>query len=65
MGSGLGRYDLLTPNLDSVKPEADMTALMKRVRYSQIMDPFIASSTPQANSADRGMPTKTSTGLLP
>ena len=39
MGSGLGRYDLLNFEIDSVESEEDMAALMKKVRYSQILDP--------------------------
>ena len=40
IGSGTGRYDLLVSGIDSVKNENDMTAFMKRVRYSQILEPY-------------------------
>ena len=40
IGSGTGRYELLQSEIDSVKNEDDMTMLMKKVRYSQILDPY-------------------------
>ena len=54
MGAGLGRYDLLTSNIDSVKTEADMTALMKRVRYSQILDPYNCEFDPTSEFCGYG-----------
>ena len=40
LGSGAGRYALLESEIESVKTDDDMTALMKKVRYSQILDPY-------------------------
>ncbi len=40
IGSGTGRYELLTSEIGSVKNEDDMTELMKKVRYSQLLDPY-------------------------
>ena len=37
---GVGRYNLLMENIDSVKSEEDMFNLMKRVSYSQVYDPY-------------------------
>ena len=40
MGNGKGRYNVLKAGIDSVQSEEDMTALIKQVRYSQILDPY-------------------------
>ena len=40
IGSGIGRYELLESEIGSVTSEEDMTELMKKVRYSQILDPY-------------------------
>ncbi len=40
LGTGLGRYELLNSEIGQVKTADDMTALMKKVRYSQILDPY-------------------------
>ena len=40
LGTGLGRYELLASEIAQVKTADDMTALMKKVRYSQILDPY-------------------------
>ncbi len=40
IGSGIGRYALLESEIGAVESEDDMMALMKKVRYSQVRDPY-------------------------
>ncbi len=40
LGTGLGRYALLRSEIEQVKTQDDVTALMKKVRYSQVLDPY-------------------------
>ena len=40
LGTGSGRYELLRSEIGSVKTADDMTALIKKVRYSQVLDPY-------------------------
>ena len=46
LGTGLGRYELLRSEIAQVKTADDMTALMKKVRYSQILDPYKCAFDP-------------------
>ena len=46
MGTGLGRYELLRSEIDSVKTADDVTELMKKVRYTQILDPYNCAFDP-------------------
>lgn len=54
MGSGIGRYDLLTSSIDEVKSESDMTSLMKKVRYSQMLDPYNCPFDPTSEMCGHG-----------
>ncbi len=40
LGTGLGRYELLRSEIGEVKTQDDVTNLIKKVRYSQILDPY-------------------------
>ncbi len=40
IGDGNGRYNLLISEIDAVESELDMASLIKKVRYSQILDPY-------------------------
>ncbi len=40
IGAGVGRYELLESEIDTVKTEDDMTALIKKVRCTQVLDPY-------------------------
>ena len=46
MGTGLGRYELLRSEIEQVKNADDVTELMKKVRYSQILDPYNCAFDP-------------------
>ena len=46
LGTGLGRYELLRSEINQVNTADDMTALMKRVRYTQILDPANCAFNP-------------------
>ena len=54
IGSGIGRYELLESEIESVKNEDDMTALMKKVRYSQILDPYNCLFDPRSEFSGVG-----------
>lgn len=45
-GAGLGRYDLLEENISSVNSESDMQNLIKKVRYTQMMNPYNSQFDP-------------------
>ena len=46
LGTGLGRYELLRSKIGQVKTADDMTELMKKVRYTQILDPYNCAFDP-------------------
>ncbi len=46
LGTGLGRYELLSSQIPQVKTQDDVTDLMKKVRYSQILDPYNCAFDP-------------------
>ncbi len=48
IGSGFGRYDLLTSEIGSVQSEDDMTSLIKKVRYSQLLSPYTCLFDPRS-----------------
>ncbi len=52
IGAGLGRYELLTDEIDSVESEDDMTSLIKKVRYTQLMDPYNSLFDPRSEWSD-------------
>ena len=54
IGTGLGRYDYLQEHIDSVKSEEDMKSLIKKVRYSQILDPYNCPFDPTSESCGYG-----------
>lgn len=54
LGSGTGRYDLLQSEIGSVKTEDDMTALMKKVRYTQKADPYNSLFDPRSEVCGQG-----------
>ena len=54
IGSGLGRYALLQSGIGSVNTEKDMTELMKKVRYSQLLDPYNCQFDPRSESCGEG-----------
>ncbi len=54
IGSGLGRYELLQSEIDSVKTPDDMTELIKKVRYSQLLDPYNCCFDPRSEACGAG-----------
>ncbi len=40
IGDGIGRYNLLCSEIDTVESEDDMATLIRKVRYTQILDPY-------------------------
>ncbi len=54
IGSGIGRYELLESEIGSVKSDEDMTALMKKVRYSQMLDPYNCLFDPRSEFSGVG-----------
>ncbi len=46
LGSGFGRYDTVMNGWDAVDSENDMSRLMKKVRYLQILDPDTCEFNP-------------------
>ncbi len=40
IGDGIGRYNLLCSEIDKVESEEDMAALIRKVRYTQTLDPY-------------------------
>ncbi len=64
IGSGLGRYELLQSQIDSVKTADDMTELMKKVRYSQTLDPYNCPFDPRTESCGEGEEFKELGGML-
>ncbi len=64
IGSGIGRYDLLESGIGSVKSEDDMTALIKKVRYTQILDPYNCPFDPRSESSGVGEEFKDLGGML-
>ena len=54
IGSGIGRYELLQSQIDSVKTVDDMAELIKKVRYSQILDPYNCLFDPRTESCGEG-----------
>ena len=64
IGSGVGRYNLLESGIDSVKNEDDMTALIKNVRYSQMLDPYNCPFDPRSEAGGVGEKYKAIGGML-
>ena len=64
IGSGIGRYALLESEIESVKSEDDMTALMKKVRYSQILDPYNCLFDPRSEYSGAGEQYEALGGML-
>ena len=62
VGNGVGRYDLLESEIGSVKTADDMTALIKKVRYSQVLDPYSCPFDPRSEWC--GIEAEESDGLL-
>ncbi len=54
IGNGTGRYDLLQAQIGSVKSEADMTELMKKVRYTLTYDPYNCPFDPCSEQSGEG-----------
>ncbi len=54
IGCGIGRYEFLESEIGSVKSADDMTALMKKVRYSQIRDPYNCPFDPRSEFSGTG-----------
>ncbi len=54
LGAGTGRYELLQSEIDSVKTDDDMTALMKKVRYTQKYDPYNSLFDPRSEICGQG-----------
>ena len=54
MGDGMGRYNLLRSEIDSVESEEDMASLIRKVRYSQILDPYNCLFDPCGESTGFG-----------
>ncbi len=54
IGVGVGRYELLRSQIDSVKTDDDMTALVKKVRYSQKYDPYNSLFDPRSEICGQG-----------
>ena len=64
IGSGTGRYELLESEIESVQSEDDMTALMKKVRYSQIRDPYNCLFDPRSEYSGVGEKYESVGGML-
>ena len=64
IGSGVGRYNLLESGIDSVKNEDDMTALIKKVRYSQMLDPYNCPFDPRSEAGGVGEKYEAIGGML-
>ena len=64
IGNGVGRYELLESEIESVKTEDDMTALMKKVRYSQICDPYNCLFDPRSEYSGTGEKYESVGGIL-
>ena len=64
IGNGTGRYELLTSEIGSVKNEDDMTALMKKVRYSQMLDPYNCLFDPRSEVSGTGEQYEAFGGML-
>lgn len=64
IGSGTGRYELLKSEIDSVKNVDDMATLMKKVRYSQIDDPYNSLFDPRSEISGVGDGVKAFGGML-
>ena len=64
IGSGIGRYELLESEIESVQTADDMTALMKKVRYSQILDPYNCLFDPRSEASGVGEQYEALGGML-
>ena len=64
IGSGIGRYELLESEIESVQTADDMTALMKKVRYSQILDPYNCLFDPRSEVSGVGEQYEAFGGML-
>ncbi len=64
IGSGTGRYELLESEIESVKNADDMTALMKKVRYSQMLDPYNCLFDPRSEMSGVGEEYEAFGGML-
>ena len=64
IGSGTGRYELLESEIESVQTADDMTALMKKVRYSQILDPYNCLFDPRSEASGVGEQYEALGGML-
>ena len=64
IGSGTGRYELLESEIESVQTADDMTALMKKVRYSQILDPYNCLFDPRSEVSGVGEQYEAFGGML-
>ena len=64
IGSGIGRYELLESEIGSVTSEEDMTALMKKVRYSQMLDPYNCLFDPRSEACGVGEQYEALGGML-
>ncbi len=54
IGSGVGRYELLESGIGAVENEDDMMALIKKVRYSQMLDPYNCLFDPRSEFSGVG-----------
>ena len=54
IGSGVGRYELLESEIDSVESVDDMAELIKKVRYTQMMDPYNSAFDPRSELSGFG-----------
>ena len=64
IGSGIGRYELLESEIESVQTADDMTALMKKVRYSQMRDPYNCLFDPRSEVSGVGEQYEAFGGML-
>ncbi len=64
IGSGTGRYELLESEIESVQTADDMTALMKKVRYSQMRDPYNCLFDPRSEVSGVGEQYEAFGGML-
>ncbi len=54
IGAGTGRYDLLRSEIDSIQSEDEMTSLIKKVRYTQILSPYTSQFDPRSEYSGFG-----------
>ena len=64
LGSGTGRYELLRSEIDSVKSEDDMATLIKKVRYTQMLDPYNSLFDPRSEVGGVGEKYEAFGGML-